>query len=165
MPQIIKERVTAEVKDDFVVFLIGMRINSFWKIHKWIPVFMAMPRMLNELSEDENSGLLSFRNRWAGRNFEVIQYWKSFKKLRDYAHDKNAEHLPAWADFNKKVADDGSVGIWHETYLVQEDQFETVYQNMPVHGLAKAMDVVPAKGPMETAKGRLGKSEKDEDTG
>ena len=160
MPQIRKERLTAKVEDDFVVFLIGMRINSFWKIHKWVPVFMAMPRMLRELSKDENSGLLSFRSRWGGRNFEVIQYWQSFKKLRGYAHNNNAEHLPAWADFNKKIGDDGSVGIWHETYLVQKDQFETVYRNMPLHGLGKAMGVVPAKGYMETAEGRLGRSVK-----
>ena len=165
MPKIRKERLTAEVTGDFVVFLIGMRINAFWKLHKWIPVFMAMPRMLKELSEDDNSGLLCFRNRWAGRNFEVIQYWESFEKLRDYAHNKNAEHLPAWADFNKKVADDGSVGIWHETYLVQNDQFETVYQNMPLHGLGRAMGVVPAKGRRKTAKGRLGASRKEEDAG
>jgi hypothetical protein len=34
MVEIIKERMTAEVKGDFVVFLIGMRINYLWKIHK-----------------------------------------------------------------------------------------------------------------------------------
>jgi len=163
MSEVRKERLTAKVEDDFLVFLIGMRINTFWKIHKWAPVFMAMPRMLKELSENENSGLLGFRNRWGGRNFEVIQYWESFEKLSAYAHNKNAEHLPAWADFNKKISDDGSVGIWHETYLVQEDQFETVYRNMPLYGLGKAMDVEPAKGHMKTAKGRLGT--KDENVG
>ena len=165
MPQIRNERLTAEVKDDFVVFLIGMRINSFWKLHKWVPVFTSMPRMLRELSEDDDSGLLGFRTRWGGRNVEVIQYWQSFNKLRDYAHNKNAEHLPAWADFNKKVADDGSVGIWHETFLVQNDQFESVYRNMPVHGLGKAVGVVPAKGHLETAEGRLGKNVDNEGSG
>ena len=159
MTKINKERLTAKVTDDFVVFLIGMRINAFWKIHKWVPVFMAMPRMLKELSKADNSGLLHYRNRWAGRNFEVIQYWESFKKLEAYAHDKNAEHLPAWSEFNKKIKDDGSVGIWHETYLVQKDQQETVYRNMPLHGLGKAMDVVPAKGALKTAEGRFGKGE------
>ena len=146
MAEVREERLTANVNDDFVVFLIGMRINSFWKVHKWAPVFMAMPRMLKELSQHESSGLLGFRYRWGGRNFEVIQYWQSFEKLRDYAHDKNAEHLPAWSDFNKKVADDGSVGIWHETYLVQKDQFETVYRNMPLYGLGKAKGRMGAGG-------------------
>jgi hypothetical protein len=48
MPHVIPSRMTAEIDGDFVVFLIGMRVNKFWKIHKWLPVFLAMPRMLRE---------------------------------------------------------------------------------------------------------------------
>ena len=48
MAQINKERMTAETNEEFVVFLIGMRINKPWKIHKWLPVFLAMPKMINE---------------------------------------------------------------------------------------------------------------------
>src|SRR5207342_1870402 len=50
MAQVIPSRMTAEVAGDFVVFLIGMRINKPWKVHKWLPVFLAMPRMLKELA-------------------------------------------------------------------------------------------------------------------
>ena len=46
MARILPERMTAEIEGDFVVFLIGMRINKPWKIHKWLPVFLAMPKML-----------------------------------------------------------------------------------------------------------------------
>jgi hypothetical protein len=35
MAQIIKERMTAETNEEFVVFLVGMRINKLWKIHKF----------------------------------------------------------------------------------------------------------------------------------
>ena len=49
MGKVIADRMTAQVEDDFVVFLIGMRINRFWKVHKWLPVAMAMPRMRREL--------------------------------------------------------------------------------------------------------------------
>lgn len=35
MAQVIPARVTAEVEGDFVVFLIGIRINKPWKIHQW----------------------------------------------------------------------------------------------------------------------------------
>ncbi len=45
----------------------------------------------------------------------VLQYWKSFEHLHAYAHAKDAKELPAWAEFNRRVAGDGSVGIWHET--------------------------------------------------
>ena len=44
-------RYTAEMDGDFVVFLIGMRLNKLWKIHKWIHAFFAMPRMLRELQQ------------------------------------------------------------------------------------------------------------------
>lgn len=36
MAQVIPGRVTAQVEGDFVVFLIGMRINKVWKIHQWL---------------------------------------------------------------------------------------------------------------------------------
>ncbi|TDJ39578.1 MAG: DUF4188 domain-containing protein [Gammaproteobacteria bacterium] len=36
---IVTERVTANVtEDEFVIFLIGMRINKLWKVHQWWPV-------------------------------------------------------------------------------------------------------------------------------
>jgi len=161
MAKIETKRMTADIDGDFVVFIIGMRINSFWKIHKWLPVFMAMPKMLRELSIQDNLGLLGFRTRWLGRNIEVIQYWRSFEKLHAYARKKDAEHLPAWAKFNRLISNNGSVGIWHETFLVEEKQYETVYRNMPIYGLADAGRAKQASGQFETASGRLNKN-KDE---
>jgi hypothetical protein len=29
--------MAAEMDGEFVVFLIGMRINKPWKLHKWLP--------------------------------------------------------------------------------------------------------------------------------
>ena len=49
MARVIPSKMTAELDGDFVVFLIGMRINKPWKIHKWLPVFLAMPPILKEL--------------------------------------------------------------------------------------------------------------------
>ena len=42
-------RFSAHMENDFVVFLIGMRINAPLKIHKWWPVTRAMGKMLDEL--------------------------------------------------------------------------------------------------------------------
>ena len=44
-----RKRLTAGLEGDFVVFLIGMRINKPWNVHKWWPVAAAMPRMIKEL--------------------------------------------------------------------------------------------------------------------
>ena len=51
MANIIADRMSAEIEGDFVVFLIGMRINKPWKVSKWLPVFMAMPKMIRELEQ------------------------------------------------------------------------------------------------------------------
>jgi hypothetical protein len=58
MSNVISDRMTAVREDGIVVFLIGMRINRWWKIHRWLPVVLAMPRMLRELAGRPDAGLL-----------------------------------------------------------------------------------------------------------
>jgi hypothetical protein len=161
MAGIVPERVTAQVDGDFVVFLIGMRINSWWKVHKWLPVFFAMPRMLRELEADSERGLLESRAWFGLRSPVLVQYWESFEALEAYARDAEGEHLPAWKAFNRQVGEGGDVGIWHETYLVRDGEYEAVYNNMPPTGLGEVGDVVPASGRSETAAGRLGRATDD----
>src|SRR5579884_2119412 len=43
MATVFPGRYTAAAEGGFVVFLIGMRLNRPWKVHRWLPVFMAMP--------------------------------------------------------------------------------------------------------------------------
>ncbi|HEY8401035.1 MAG TPA: DUF4188 domain-containing protein, partial [Cytophagaceae bacterium] len=86
MDKIIKQRMTCPNDKPLVVFLVGMRINKFWKIHKWWPVAMAMPKMLQELSEKPDSGYLG-GEQWMGRTSIMVQYWESFEKLEMYARD------------------------------------------------------------------------------
>jgi len=63
MAEIIEERMTAKIDGDFVVFLIGMRVNRWWKFHKWVPVVKAMSAMLRELDQlpSEETGFLGER--------------------------------------------------------------------------------------------------------
>jgi hypothetical protein len=61
MATIHQGRYSAEIEGDFVVFLIGMRLNRPWKVHHWWPVFTAMPRMLRELRRHPEQGLLGAR--------------------------------------------------------------------------------------------------------
>ncbi len=163
MAKINKERLTADVEGDFVVFLIGMRINKLWKMHKWLPVAMAMPKMLAELAADPESGFLGAQQAiLSPRMPVVIQYWRSFEHLERYARSKDAVHYPAWVKFNKRIGSGGDVGIWHETYAVAAGQYECVYNNMPSFGLGKASVLVPAAGYRSSAAGRIGRPEQGE---
>ncbi|WP_079478289.1 DUF4188 domain-containing protein [Halobacillus salinus] len=135
MAKVISERFTAAHEDDVVVFIIGMRINKWWALHKWIPVFFAFPRMVQELYSNKDLGFLS-TELYFGRTTMSVQYWRSSAELMAYA--KGMKHLKAWKNFNKKIGTDGSVGIYHETYIVPNENYECIYANMPPFGLSKA---------------------------
>ena len=81
MAKVAAKRVTANIDGDFVVFLIGMRINKPWKPHKWLPVFRAMPRMIRELETHPESGFLGHIMNLG----VIVQYWRSFEHLEAYA--------------------------------------------------------------------------------
>ncbi|UAJ09227.1 DUF4188 domain-containing protein [Polymorphobacter megasporae] len=153
---IIADRMTAEIEGDFVVFLIGMRINRWWKPWRWLPVGMAMGRMLAELGRTPAMGLLHARSYLGLPDVMVVQYWRSFADLHAYAHASSLEHRPAWTAFNRVVGSNGDVGIWHETFLVTAGQYESLYNNMPPFGLGIAGGLVTARGRRSSAKGRLG---------
>jgi hypothetical protein len=159
MTKIIAKRMTASIEGDFVVFLIGMRINHFWKIWKWWPVATAMPRMIIELYKRPELGLLHARTHFGLRNILVVQYWRGFEQLHAYAVNRETAHLPAWRRFNRKIASNGDVGIWHETFLVRAGEHESVYNNMPAYGLGLAGDLVEARGARQSARGRLARSD------
>ena len=159
MAKVIPERMVAQIEGDFVVFLIGMRVNRFWLPHKWIPAFFAMPRMLIELSKlpVEDTGFLGYNNVGFGT---VLQCWRSFEHLEAYANARDRAHFPAWAAFNKRMRDDcGAVGIFHETYLVKAGQYETLNPGMPPFGLGKATTLVPATAATSSARKRLGRDQ------
>ena len=152
MKDIIESRVTANIEGDFVVFLIGLRINKPWKLHKWLPVFRAMPKIIRELEGRPESGFLGHIMNLG----VIVQYWRSFEHLEAYARDRDQRHWPAWMDFNKRIGTSrGDVGIWHETYKVRAGEYECVYSGMPLFGLAKASSVADAVGDLESARGRL----------
>ena len=159
MAGIYKKHMTAEIAVDFVVLLIGFRINKWWKFWKWMPVFISMPKMLAELRKDSALGLLHARTHFGPRNTILVQYWESFEKLHAYALAKDNNHLPAWKSFNQKIGTSGDVGIWHETYLIAARQHESVYINMPPYGLGQAGALTEAKGDKRYAKARLGRED------
>jgi hypothetical protein len=159
MAKILKGRYTAKTDESFVVFLIGMRINKWWRLDKWLPVAGAMAPMLNILFAHPENGFLHGEFFWNFNGPMLLQYWRSFDLLEKFARDPSAPHLKAWKRFNQAVGPDGTVGIWHETYLVQPDQYESVYGNMPGFGMGKALEHTEAAGARQTARLRLSANE------
>lgn len=155
MAKIFNGRYTAKTDQPFVIFLIGMRINKWWRFYKWLPVANAMPPMLQTLFKNPEKGFLHGEFFWNFSGPVLIQYWRSFEDLERFARHPSDPHLEAWKRFNQAVGADGSVGIWHETYMVNANQFECVYGNMPKFGLGAAVEHVEAIGNRETARLRL----------
>ncbi len=157
MVKVNRGRYTADVgADGKVLFLIGMRINRLWQFWRWLPVFVAMPRMLSELQRNPELGLVGRpRTMISGRLIVVWQYWESFDRLEAYSRAGDRAHLPAWRSFNRRIRDNGTVGIFHETLLLRDDAVETVYANMPTMGLAAVTGAVPAASRAHSARGRI----------
>lgn len=145
MSATVANRMTGELDGEFVVFLIGMRVNRWWKPHRWLRVALAMPRMVRELSQRPELGFLG-AEQWFGRTTIMVQYWRSMEQLMTYAKSRTSAHLPAWRSFNTLVGTNGDVGIWHETYRVRPGDYENVYVNMMPFGVGKAGRLVEARG-------------------
>lgn len=141
MAKVFPGRYTVSAGHDFVVFVIGMRVNQWWKFHKWIPIAFSMPMMLRKLRSDKSLGLLAAEHfvRPFPLTTTMISYWRSFEDLERFARDPNLPHAPAWKAFMKNVGNTGSVGVYHETYQVHKGSYECLYGNMPRFGLAKAI--------------------------
>ncbi len=161
MVKVVPGRYTAKMDEPFVVFMIGMRINRPFAVRKWLPTMRAMGPMLKELYEHPEKGFLGaefFLYRWGAA---ILQYWRSFEDLERFARNPDDLHLPAWQRFNRSVGKDGSVGIFHETFIVERGNYEAIYSNMPVFGLVKATKHVRAVGGRETARRRLMRGENE----
>jgi hypothetical protein len=148
------DRFTASYPHPFVVFLVGVRINKPWKVHKWAPIALALSRMLKELARHPEAGLLS-GEMWFGRTMILLQYWRSLELLLAYANAREARHFPAGQAFSEAVGASGDVGLWHETYMVIPGGYENIYINMPPFGLGRVGNLHKIPSDLRTAEARI----------
>ncbi|WP_159395871.1 monooxygenase family protein [Streptomyces sp. 3211] len=134
----------SEEHQHLAVLLLGMRINNWLRIRDWGSVVRDMQRMLAELSDAPQAGLLRTESYWMGRNFIEIQYWQDITKLDEYVHNGAMSHLTAWKNYAARTKNRDSVGFYHEIYIVGETPLEAVYSNMPPVGLAAAVGQLEA---------------------
>lgn len=152
------QRTTHAYDGELAVFLIGVRIHQPWRLDIVAPVIAAMPRMIRELEIEAarggDSGYLGQRTLVGAAGPTTIQWWRSAEDIYRYAGDRDRQHRPAWAAFNKAAMKSPDVvTIWHETYAVSAA--ESLYGGPRPFGLGAIAGVVPAGRRGEAARERL----------
>lgn len=147
-------RFTARTDGSFVVFVMGVRVNRVFALGSWVGVLLSLRSMLRELRGRPETGFLGGRTHFSWREVTLFQYWSSYEDLEKYSRDPDEAHMPGWQKFNRRVRKGGAVGLWHEAYLVEPGCYEAVYADVPVSGLARATEHVPAFGGKESKRRR-----------
>jgi hypothetical protein len=152
MAEIAGRRMAAEIDGDFVVFLIGARLNFLHLAGTIMDLGgrHGMKHMLNYLVAHPEKGLLGYQMGLP----VMVQYWRSFDHLEAFATDIEDPHLAVWRSYWKRTGNGKRTGMWHETYLVRAGEYEAIYANMPPFGLGKAGQVVPLYE-SSSARGRI----------
>jgi len=131
-----KMRYQAKPNSSLVIFLSGFKIHHTWKFWKKWQINKALQDILDELEQNSVPGFLGYEQ-WSGNPSLIIQYWRDHNALIAYARNKDAGHFPHWVAFNTRLAEDAAIGLWHETYLVQQNDMEGLYRNMRPLGLGR----------------------------
>ena len=100
MADVRQGRWTARVEGDFVVFIIGARLELKNPIRSLIDLGgrRGMPHMLKYLVQHPEKGLLGYEQ----HGLTTIQYWRSFEHLERFAADTDDPHLEVWRKYWKR---------------------------------------------------------------
>ena len=149
------ERRTVDLSayPDLVVIYLGMRVNAW----TGLKTLVGFGPKINAAVAEQPDGLLLHENliySLVPPNLGMRQYWRDFDALERWA--RSAPHRDWWQKFLK---DSGGTGFWHETYFMRGG-VEAVYDDIPKPiGLAVFAPVKPARGPMFSARTRVGRGE------
>lgn len=135
---------------DLVVIYLGMRAHSL----RGIMTLRMMAGEINGAATAGPDGLLRHEVFWfrlLPPHGGVRQYWRDFDALERWA--RSFPHGEWWGKF---LRDPHGTSFWHETFFLQGG-FETIYDDVPEPlGLKSFAPVVPARGPMFSARRRAG---------
>jgi len=131
-------RHMADVQSGCTVFLIGLRVNKLWKLPRILWVNKEFNKMMKELQQQPELGLLHFES-WFGNPTLMVQYWQSREHLFGYSRNPELSHASAWGKYMRKLGQSSDFGLWHETYDITPETSESMYLNMPPFGLGKAV--------------------------
>ncbi len=145
--EIIRTSYSARYDGDFVVFLVGIRVNGANPFTKsFLNTGKAFRSMVAELESDPTLGYMG-GDMYIGTNDRKsktlhVQYWRDYESLQKWTHTRMGIHFKTMLEYMKRDRVEGVNGIWHETYKVRDGEYETIYVNMPPIGLALATQAV-----------------------
>jgi hypothetical protein len=135
---------------DLVVIYLGMRVRS----PKGLGKLMRTGREIRAGVAQQPDGLLLHENLLFSLfppHAGMRQYWRDLDALERWTRE--LPHQQWWRDF---LRDSAGTGFWHETYFMRGG-VEAVYDDVgrPL-GLATFAPLQKARGPMFSARNRLG---------
>lgn len=135
---------------DLVVIYLGMKVKSL----KGLSALGRLGREIGQAVAAKPDGLLHHENMLFSPfplHLMMRQYWRDLDSLERWTRE--GLHRSWWINFLK---DPEGTGFWHETYRMKGG-IEAIYDDIdrPL-GLSAFAPVLPARGPMFSARARLG---------
>lgn len=134
---------------DLVVVYLGLRVNAL----KGLRQLSRLGPGIQQSVATAPDGLLLHENLLYGLmplHIGMRQYWRDHESLERWT--RSDPHREWWRDF---LLDSRGTGFWHETYTARGG-IEAIYDDVRVRsGLARFAPVVPARGRLFGARGRL----------
>jgi Monooxygenase af470-like len=146
------ERRTVELASypNLVVIYLGMKVNALTGIKT---VLGFGPKIADSV-EAAPDGLLRHESMvysLVPPHVGMRQYWRDFESLERWA--RSEPHMQWWKNF---LRDSGGTGFWHETYFARGG-IEAIYDDIKIPlGLSAFAPTKLARGPMFSARTRLG---------
>jgi Domain of unknown function (DUF4188) len=146
-----RQTVDLSAFPDLVVIYLGMRIRTLRGVKR----LLGLGPQIDKAAAGRPDGLLHFENNIIFSLFPLHMgmrwYWKDFDSMERWA--RSEPHRIWWQQF---LRDSGGTGFWHETYFMRGGM-EAVYDDLDsVLGLLAFAPSLPARGPMFSARCRLG---------
>jgi hypothetical protein len=141
------DKFSTDYAEPVVVFLIGLRVNTWRRPWHVVPLLLSIPPMVQALTGAADSGLLGYRLLFGPgpRQAMLVQYWRRAADLHAFAHDPAGSHRAAQRRFFRHyAASGGAVGVWHEMLAVPAGAYHCMYGNMPLTGIGALRQLHPS---------------------
>ena len=136
-------RYYARQEQDFVLFVLGLRVNHYWNFREVLKLYRLIPKVFAEARQLGGIGYLGGTYRFTLREPLIIQYWQSMDALQRFAHDPAHSHAQIWKLYHATAGKSGSIGIWHEAYHIVPKGQQSNYFNMPFTGMGQFSPIEP----------------------